>query len=124
MKCRSLLGAGVVVGAVAACVTPFDPPHAATFSPPADFAAFWTANEICAGKSGPWTRIRWFRVPSLPDNLEGAWDLPHRVFLTDYVLSDEVSNEYREYVVRHEMLHDLLQTAAHPPAFDACGLSP
>jgi hypothetical protein len=110
------------MSAVAGCTVPFDPPNARAFDPPAEFATLWIANESCAQTSGDWTRVHWFRVPWLPDNLEGAWDLPHRVFLTDFVLSDAVSPEYREYVVRHEMLHDLLQTAEHPPAFTACGV--
>jgi hypothetical protein len=115
------LGAALA-GVAAACEVPFFPPDAVTFEPPRAFANALQAMEACSGISGSWPRLRWFRVDSLPDGLEGAWDRPHHVFLTDFVLSDSVSDFYRQYVVQHEILHDLLQTSDHPQAFVDCGV--
>jgi hypothetical protein len=105
-----------------ACEIPFFPGNATAFEPPRSFRSLWAAMEACSGTRADWTRVRWFRAPVLPDNLEGAWDHPHHVFLTEFVLSDRVSDFYREYVVQHEMLHDLLQTTNHPSVFETCGV--
>lgn len=119
---RRVVLAVVAVIVTAACEVPFFPAEAVPFQPPKSFVAAWRAMEACSGLSGRVANVRWFRVPALPDNLEGAWDYPHHVFLTEFVLSDAVSEYYRDYVVKHEILHDLLQSPAHPPVFDECGV--
>ena len=107
---------------MAACEVPFFPDTAVPFQPPKSFVSAWRAMLKCSGRSGHWANVQWYRVAALPDNLEGAWDYPHHVFLTEFVLSDSVSDFYREYVVKHEILHDLLQTPDLPPAFEECGV--
>lgn len=119
---RVFLPVVTVAAIVAACEVPFFPAAAVPFQPPKSFVSSWRSMQVCSGRSGHWANVRWYRVPVLPDGLEGAWDYPHHVFLTEFVLSDSVSDFYREYVVKHEILHDLLQTPDHPPAFDECGV--
>jgi len=76
-------------------------------------AEFWQEVETDSGRSGDLSRIQWFRVPGGPwtdkDGLitRGLWVRSgHRIYLAENYLTDP-------QVVKHEMLHDLLDDPSH-----------
>jgi hypothetical protein len=119
----------LLVAAVAACgvTDPRDvlPDGAVAFAPPSEYRALWAATEQCAARRRPFAAVRWFQVPGawevvIPDDGRRVQGYYHRgrrtvVLAGAYVESDPV--------VRHEMLHAVLEQPGHPPVFDRCGLS-
>lgn len=89
------------------------PPNAKAFDPPSVFARWWSMTEACSGHSGDLRVVQWYRVPGMGflhegQEVSGFWgSRPNRIVLADEVI-DEGS------VVRHEMLHALLQKTGHP----------
>lgn len=105
---------------LAACRSPFVPAAAVPLDPPSVYADLWQQVESCAGKTADWHRITWFAIATeqfdTPEGLAmGRWQPQHIVYL-----SDAGQRTYK--TIKHEMLHDLLQTGEHPPAFVECGL--
>ena len=103
---------------LAACETPVGPrlpTNAEPFTPPAVYREWWALTEACSGLQGDFTRIAWFRVPGaesipLADGtlVNGRWDrVSNRIVLA------EESERFGD-LVRHEMLHALLQGGGHP----------
>lgn len=83
--------------------------------------AWWPMTTECSAIPGDLTRIHWRAVPAgrlLFDGhpVAGVWEPPHTIWLDERFLNTEV-------IVRHEMLHDLIQTGKHPPVFARCGLA-
>ncbi|HTL58235.1 MAG TPA: hypothetical protein VL361_21290 [Candidatus Limnocylindrales bacterium] len=112
---RSIVVVLVVVCGVAACglITGPLPPGAERFAPPAVYARWWSMTEACSGHSGDLRVVQWYRVPGMGflhegQEVTGFWgSRTNRIVLADEAI-DEGS------VVRHEMLHALLQKAGHP----------
>lgn len=105
---------------IVACGEPFAPPNAVQFDPPAVYAELWQQVESCSGKTGDWHRITWLAVPTeqfdTPEGFAaGRWQPQHIVYLSD-------AGQRSYATIKHEMLHDLLQTGEHPPVFDVCGV--
>jgi hypothetical protein len=114
------LGAGPLL--LAACLAhPFEPAGARPFSPPPPlYAVWWQRMETCAQITAPLDRVEWYEMPgdqfATPDGPRwGWWGPPHEIYIATTHLSDE-------QLVEHEMLHDLLQTGAHPAVFQTCGV--
>ena len=102
----------------AACGNPFEQSGAVRFDPPALYAQYWQQMEICLGRSGDFSRVTWYSVPDsgLHYNGEpayGVWDAPHSIYIEEGMLQNR-------YVLKHEMIHDLLQTGKHSPIFFTC----
>lgn len=96
--------------AIGACG--FEPEGAVPFDPPPAYRTWWAETEVCSGKRGDFSEIRWAAVPgrafTCPSGTcVGRWEPGDRIFLAD---------AYREHelVVRHEMLHALLGRSGHP----------
>ena len=113
-----------------ACEMPFAPQNAAPFAPPAIFSSWWAEIERCSGRTGHWTRIRWFVVPTDELVLEGrpkygVWSDPHTVYLATVVVQPTDGKPpwqpWTQRVVQHEMLHDLTGPE-HGAVFDRCGV--
>lgn len=90
----------------------FDPAGEQAMDAPAGYRAWWAKTEACSGLSGDFDRVEWLVVPGRgfacsSGQCAGHWESNHRIFLA----SDWTSNEM---VVRHEMLHDLLERSGHP----------
>jgi hypothetical protein len=107
---------------LAACLaSPFEPAGARfVAAPPPAYAIWWRQMEACARVVVPLDRIEWYQVPgdefATPEGLRwGWWEPPHRIYIAATHWSEE-------WLVEHEMLHDLLQTGAHPVVFQACGV--
>lgn len=95
----------------------------APMDPPPVYRTWWAQTEACSGLAGDFDRVEWLVVPghSFPcssGNCAGHWQPGHQIFLA----SDWTMNEL---VVRHEMLHDLLQHSGHPdpPFGHGCSLT-
>ena len=107
---------------LAACLAhPFEPGEARPFSPPPPlYAVWWQRMETCSQISAPLGQVEWYEVPGdqfeTPDGPRwGWWGPPHSIYIAETHLSDE-------RLVEHEMLHELLQTGAHPVVFATCGV--
>lgn len=99
------------------------PSDAVPFGPPAVYAKWWREVEECSGLAAPVARIRWFAVPGAQSFLAdgqkdyGVWIEHYRyIVLAEQHLDDSL-------VVRHEMLHDLLNRVDHPAGYfrERCG---
>lgn len=90
----------------------FDPGNDSPMTPPAVYREWWAKTEACSGLSGDFDRVQWSVVaghsfPCSSGRCAGHWEPGHRI----YVAREWSTNEM---VVRHEMLHDLLDRAGHP----------
>jgi len=110
------------VGVLSGCDRPTAPlvefPVRVTpWTAPVQYRFWWTLTEACAGRQGDMGAVRWFLWPeSGPILLEGKrydgywWQDGSRI-----LLSQEFTDDGQ--VVRHEMLHQLLQVEGHPAAY-------
>ena len=97
------------------------PAGAVQVSPRPEFAAWFARTEACAGLSGQFQQIQWFVVPGAEtfETAEGPkvgmWEK------SGSVARIIVAGRYldHEMVVRHEMLHHLLDREGHPQEFFA-----
>ena len=100
------------------------PDNVYQFTPPTAYAGYWAQMEACSGLSANFARVTWFKADSvmnIPDVGTFAehpfgfadWK-DHRIALSGNSTDDAV-------VVRHEMLHELLQRDGHPPEFFGVG---
>lgn len=111
---RLCLGLAIVWGAQTSCDHVVDPPlpaGASQFSPPALYELWWRMTESCVGQTGSFDSVRWYEAPGtfkLDDETVSAyWSAgSNRVVLHSSVVRNP-------RVVRHEMLHALLQTKGH-----------
>lgn len=94
-------------------LAPF-PSNAIALSPPARYAAWWQLTEACSGLTGSLAAVHWYVVPNTNEfslegqGVNGAWYQDgNRIALGDSEILDGP-------LVRHEMLHALLQSGNHP----------
>lgn len=113
-----LVTALVLVGACG-----FDPAGEQPMAAPSKYREWWAKTEACSGLSGDFDRVEWMGVPGRgfscsSGQCAGHWESDHRIFIA----SDWADNEM---VVRHEMLHDLLERQGHPspPFGQGCPLT-
>jgi hypothetical protein len=90
----------------------FDPAGSQSWDPPAIYREWWDDTEACSGLSGNFDRIEWMVVPGesfacSSGECVGHWDPGHTIYLAS-------TWTMHEMVVRHEMLHELLQRSGHP----------
>jgi hypothetical protein len=122
------LALAVSVSFVASACTdstgPRVPANAVRFSPPAQYAVWWRIVEQCSGRTGDLSRVSWYRTPEgrlLDDagvSVAGRASRGSNPFIV-------LDSGYVHFgaVVRHEMLHILLDQPGHPAPFflDVCG---
>ena len=106
---------------VGACSQPsnFEPVGAEPMDPPAIYRVWWAEVESCAELEASFDRVDWFEAADLINTEAetthlGAWKPPHKIYVqTDHRLS--------EPVVKHEIVHELLQRKGHDtPLFRDC----
>ena len=90
----------------------FDVAGESRIAPPAVYREWWAATEACSGLRGDFDRVQWLVVPGHSFHCSsgqcvGHWEPGHLIYLA----SDWANHEM---VVRHEMLHDLLERSGHP----------
>jgi hypothetical protein len=114
----------MVLGGLSSCehvVDPPLPPGASQFAPPALYELWWKMTESCAGQTGAIDGVRWYEAPGTFELDDEAISAYWSAGTNQIVLHTSVVRNPR--VVRHEMLHALLQTKGHPRAafVDNCG---
>lgn len=93
---------------------------AVPFEPPTFYREYWKRVEDCAGVRADFTRVRWFAFPDrmvLPDSASGAGHYGRSVWQTHEVYLAKLALRQSAYI-RHEMLHEILQTRTIDPATD------
>ena len=125
LYCLSLLGT------LAACEMlgpPSElPANAQLMAPPAAYRDWWARTEACSGQEGDFDQVRWYVVPGVSEfetsagPKVGLWS--HSSEGMRIVVADGYAEN--ELVIRHEMLHALLDRGGHPEEYftDRCGLT-
>ena len=113
---HSALLAVLALPAINACseiTAPGLPDGAIPMQPMAVYARWWTLVEECSARSADFRGVRWYVVPgveSMPTeigNVQGMWLPGNRIVIAGQSVRHGP-------LVRHEMLHALLQTTGHP----------
>jgi hypothetical protein len=101
----------------------FDVAGSEPLEPPPVYREWWVKTEACSGLSGNFDRVEWLVVPGYSfecssGQCAGHWRRGHQIYLA----AEWAMNEM---VVRHEMLHDLMNRGGHPnpPFGDGCPLT-
>jgi hypothetical protein len=91
------------------------PEAAVVFRPPAQYRIWWDILESCSGRRGDFDGITWFKAPYGEIKSDG-----HTAFAAWYENGNRIAlsrdMEWPE-LVRHEMLHAVLQDGSHPDAY-------
>jgi hypothetical protein len=123
LRIRLALAILALTGACVVLTEPAFPVDAVRISAPARFAAWWKVTEACSGLTGDFASVGWYVVPSERVTVAGnqfdgyTWtDGGARIVLARTMVTEGE-------LVRHEMLHVLLQRGGHPAAFfrERCG---
>ncbi|HSA56362.1 MAG TPA: hypothetical protein VLE53_11715, partial [Gemmatimonadaceae bacterium] len=90
------------------------PEGAVPFTPPAVYASWWSMVEQCVGRAAPFEAVRWYVMPgahsfNLGDlRVAGVWTRAgNAITVGEYA-------RMNGQLVRHEMLHAIVQGGAHP----------
>ena len=110
----------------AACSDVFEPefpPNAVLIPSPPQYRVWWEVVESCSGHTADFNAVRWYRVPIGEgltvdgESAAGAW------FAAENSIA--IGDGWRTVgsLVRHEILHAVLQTGSHPAEYfvGACG---
>jgi hypothetical protein len=111
----------VACAATLSCQMLTDPPlptDAIRFTPPASYAKWWESTEACSGITRSFEAVQFYVVPNASTihdakygEVAAYWSAAsNRIVIADFY-------ESQGQVVRHEMLHALLRTGGHPPAY-------
>ena len=92
------------------------PDGAEPYTPPAEYMAWWGRTEECSQISGSMARIKWYVVPGVSTfSTDEGEKVGIRIKTGDDVRIVIAGNYVEhEMVVRHEMLHALLNRSGHP----------
>lgn len=109
-----------LVAASCGGLEPSAPPAGAVpMAAPAEYATWYARTEACSHLRGAPEAIEWYVVPGVATfetsigEKVGLWERVGNVSRIT-IAGDYVGNEM---VVRHEMLHDLLERTGHPPEY-------
>jgi hypothetical protein len=101
----------------------FDVAGSEPVDPPAVYREWWDKTEACSGRSGDFDRVEWLVVPGYSfkcasGQCAGHWQQGHQIYIAQEWMMNEM-------VVRHEILHDLLNAGGHPnpPFGEGCPLT-
>ena len=118
----------MALGCAPATLSPSSlPDGAVSFTAPAEYRVWWASTEACSGLSGDFDQIGWYAVPGASTmdteigEKVGIWASQ------DGQSTITIAGEYldNELVIRHEMLHELLDRDGHPDEYFVarCGLT-
>jgi hypothetical protein len=103
------------------------PEGAVPFAPPPIYAVWFSRTEACAQRTGQLDRLEWLMVPGV-DTFDTADGPQHAMWRRrggrhQIILAGNYA--HHEMVVRHEMLHALLDRSGHPAEYFEvrCGLT-
>lgn len=105
------------------------PSGAQPLTPPPVYREWYAATEACSGLTGSFASIRWYVMPgveqweSAKGPVVGLWQGRQEGAVHYITLAESLVNH--ELVVRHEMLHSLLNATGHPVEYfeTRCGLT-
>lgn len=105
---------GVLASTCRSPTAVFPPDGALPFTPPAVYASWWSMVEQCAGRAARFDAVRWFVMPGahsfdLGDlRVAGVWTRAgNAITVGEHA-------RMNGQLVRHEMLHAILQMGSHP----------
>jgi hypothetical protein len=95
------------------------PDNAVSFVPPAEYQAWWALTEACSGRQGHPEGIRWYVVPDVAGFMTSQGEKAARWSRGTDGSRIVIAGAYMgaQLVVRHEMLHALLDRGDHPPEY-------
>jgi hypothetical protein len=117
MTCLGLLAT------LAACemIGPPDPlpANAQLVAPPAEYTAWWSTTEACSGLVGSFDQVEWYVVPGVETFQTSAGAKVGLWSHSNAGVRIIIAGAYAEteLVVRHEMLHALLDREGHPAEY-------
>jgi hypothetical protein len=130
---RRFLCSAVLLSSLAACAlpragaAPLAPVERAWAVPTLElYQEWWTKTEACSGRTGDMSQVAFYAVDSPSGAIALGQEKGHGWWIRDgnriYLPANALSEEW---LVRHEMLHALLQTGAHPTDqfVEACHLA-
>jgi hypothetical protein len=89
------------------------------FVPPEEYRILWETVEACSSMSGDFELVRWYQADEIVIQghvVLGFWVAPHDITLVK-------TSKESDFVVSHEMLHDLLSDPGHEhEAWSDCNL--
>lgn len=107
---------GVLASTCRSPTAVYPPDGAVPFTPPAVYASWWSMVEQCAGRRGNFQAVQWFLMPGahsfdLGDmRVAGVWTRAgNAITVGEHA-------RLNGQLVRHEMLHAILQGGSHPRA--------
>lgn len=91
------------------------------FDPPPLYREWYTKLEACSGINGDFDAIRFFSAESIMEGGKhryGYWTPRHKI-----TLQDNMTEPVFGWLIKHEMMHDLIQSGSHPPKYfnGVCG---
>lgn len=103
------------------------PDNAVEFVPPAEYQDWWARTEVCSDGLRQPAGIVWFVVPEVSSFMTSDGEVLARWSRGTNGARIVVAGAYigSEFVVRHEMLHALLDRGDHPAEYfvDRCALT-
>lgn len=94
---------------------------------PTEYQAWFSKTEACSGATGNYGHIEWYVVPGVRTFETDIGEKTGLWIRQGKHMQIIIAGEYtaRELVVRHEMLHAILNRAGHPPEYfvDKCHLT-
>lgn len=122
--CLRLVAGLALLSSCVVATEPRFPSDARPIAPPAQFAVWWGVTEACSGLRGDFQMVRWYVVPDQELIVGGVrydgytWtDGSPRIVVAQGMLDGAGE------LIRHEMLHALLQHGGHPRQYftERCG---
>lgn len=98
---------------------PLLPAGAVAISAPAQYQEWWAKTEACSSLTGSYESIRWYVVPNVQTFKSefGATVALWRKLGNENIIILSGDYQQDEMVVRHEMLHALLEREGHPTQY-------
>ena len=95
------------------------PEGAEAFTPPQQYVQWWGATESCSELQGNMARVEWYVVPGAATFPTDQGEKVGIRIRTGDRIRIVVAGQYQmlELVVRHEMLHALLDAPGHPDEY-------
>ncbi len=107
----------LALAATSACLdatAPKLPPGSRAFSPPPVYEHWWSMTEACSGRSASLDAVRWYVVPGVSTIDIGGEEYSGYWFAADNRVVLAEGAQMAGALVRHEMLHALLDVGTHP----------
>ncbi len=112
---------GILIGclAISGCDSSFAPVNPRRIDPiPDAYRIWWEEVEACTGTAADLEQVTWWKIDQFwhrdSDRWAGFWKKPHDIYIVE-------AYELSRGVVKHEMVHNVLQTTDHEsPLFCQC----